>query len=289
MERFSCSRSRLLAAAVALGIGLLTTGGATTASEVGPSDDLVEQRLDAQASRDRQAVIVGDYADWEAEKSAQAAEALAQRQALAAAAGADEAKANDNYDAAMQRAGADPSGARAAADAHAAAVARHERALLLASRAREQAATETQHVNQLQQAAIATQTEVRADTTAQPEQGTPTQPAQNYAWSTFVANVDSQAAIDSCAGGLTYSPEISDILGKPYYPIHNYCKGLPILDLQIGDLVHIEDVGDFKVVGAQDVNKGDTTSDIASLPGSAILQTCYEKGNKMRVVGIEPV
>lgn len=113
--------------------------------------------------------------------------------------------------------------------------------------------------------------------------------AGTYAWTSYVANVDSQAAIDQCTGGLTYSPDISGALGKSYYAIHNHCHGMPILSLRNGDLVLIDGVGIFKVVDSRDVSQGDTTAAIRGIGGQILLQTCYTTGSAMRVVGLDQV
>ena len=110
-----------------------------------------------------------------------------------------------------------------------------------------------------------------------------------FAWSSYVANVDSQAAIDECTGGLTYSPDISDWLGKPYYALHNHCAGAPILTLKVGDRVQITDVGIFEVVGLRDVYQNDSAEAVLGVPGSAMLQTCHTTGKKMRVVGMDRI
>jgi hypothetical protein len=99
--------------------------------------------------------------------------------------------------------------------------------------------------------------------------------------------VDSQQAIDECTGGLTYSPDISDILHKSYYPIHNVCGGMPILDLQTGNSVYIQGVGSFQVVDSLDVERGDKTSVLSGITGDVLLQTCYPNSKKMRVVGLQ--
>lgn len=255
-----------------------------------PSPSDVAQHLAEQARQANQSIVQRDYSDWEAAQAAKAADALEQRLTLAAVADQAQQEAAEAYNDAQEHASSanGEASVKLAATAHARAVANHERALVLAAHAREQAQAEAKTLAALRQSAIASQVDARAAaTTPKIDQAVAAQPQKKYAWSTFVANVDSQEAIDACEGGLTYSPEISDILGKPYYPIHNFCNGTPILDLHMGDLVHIDDVGDFRVVGAQDVNKGDTTSAILDLPGDAVLQTCYEIGNKMRVVGIE--
>ena len=117
--------------------------------------------------------------------------------------------------------------------------------------------------------------------------GAPVDPPSKYAFQSYVANVDSQEAVDACTGGLTYSPEISKILGKQYYPIHNYCGGMPILELTTGNKVNIEGVGIFTVVDTVDVVRGDTTSKLTGIKGTVLLQTCYPNSTKMRVVGLE--
>jgi len=282
-------------AAVIAASGALVFGATAPSHAVDPAapdPTLVEQQIADQEKQANDSIVQRDYADWEAEQSLRAADALAHRLTLASVADQAEQEAAAEYDTAQEHAtnALGAASVEQAAEAHARAVATHDRALLLAEHAREQAEAEEVHLTGVRQDAIGSQIDLRDAATAQlPADTLPAFPMSDYAWTTFVANVDSQEAIDACEGGLTYSPEISDILGKPYYPIHNFCKGLPILDLQVGDLVYIEDVGDFRVVGAQDVTKGDTTAAIMDLPGSAVLQTCYEIGDKMRVVGIDPV
>jgi len=110
--------------------------------------------------------------------------------------------------------------------------------------------------------------------------------APEYAFDTYVANTGEQDAVDACTGGVTYMPSVANYVGKAYYPIHNYCGGTPILSLENGDQVRIDDVT-YTVIDSVDVERGDDASVIANLPGSALLQTCYENSNAMRVVAIE--
>ncbi|MCL2595925.1 MAG: hypothetical protein FWD83_10460, partial [Promicromonosporaceae bacterium] len=107
-----------------------------------------------------------------------------------------------------------------------------------------------------------------------------------YAWTTYVYNSDGQGAIDQCGGGLTHWSEGSNVMGRPYYAIHNHCGGVPILSLQTGDRVLIQNVGVFEVVDARDVQQGQDTSALAGIGGAILLQTCYSSGNAMRVVGL---
>jgi len=107
----------------------------------------------------------------------------------------------------------------------------------------------------------------------------------DYAFDTYVANTGEQDAVDACAGGVTYMPSVAEYVGKAYYPIHNYCGGTPILSLENGDQVRIDDVT-YTVVGSVDVQRGDDATAITNLPGTALLQTCYENSNAMRVVAI---
>jgi hypothetical protein len=110
-----------------------------------------------------------------------------------------------------------------------------------------------------------------------------------YAWQTYVANVDGQEAVDSCMGGLTYSPAISNAMGRKYYPIHVHCSGVPILSLKNGDLVYIESVGVYRVVDSKDVHKKDTIEVVKDVKGDIVLQTCYTHSDAMRVVGLDDV
>lgn len=116
----------------------------------------------------------------------------------------------------------------------------------------------------------------------------PVDPPSRFAFESYVANSDSQEAVDSCTGGLTYSPDISKILGKSYYPIHNFCGGMPILELKNGNKVDIRKIGTFVVVDSRDVSRGDTTGVLKGIKGQILLQTCYPNSTKMRVVGLDP-
>jgi hypothetical protein len=103
---------------------------------------------------------------------------------------------------------------------------------------------------------------------------------------TYIANTGDQHTVDECAGGLTYFTEIAEFLGKPYYPIHNECGGRPILKLKPGDLVSIHQIGVYEVIATLDVFRGDTAFELLELPGEVFLQTCFDFGDQMRVVGL---
>ncbi|MDR0482131.1 MAG: hypothetical protein LBH13_03070, partial [Cellulomonadaceae bacterium] len=113
-----------------------------------------------------------------------------------------------------------------------------------------------------------------------------TEEKSEYTWQTYVANIDHQAAVDKCAGGLTYSPDVSTYLGKDYYPIHNHCSGQPILSLVKGNTVEIKDLGVFVVVDTRDITKGDKAGVLQGMEGTILLQTCHNSGDGMRVVGL---
>jgi hypothetical protein len=108
----------------------------------------------------------------------------------------------------------------------------------------------------------------------------------DIAWETFVGNTGEQDAVDECTGGVTYMPTVSDYVGKAYYPIHEHCGGAPILSLEDGDQVKIDDVI-YTVVDSVDVQRGDTAADIDDLAGTALLQTCYPDSEAMRIVAIQ--
>lgn len=102
-----------------------------------------------------------------------------------------------------------------------------------------------------------------------------------------VSNYGEQAEIDLCEGGLTEHASVSEWLGRPYYAVHESCGGKPILKLQIGDKVLIEEKG-YEVTKTQNVMRGDNASILEIIDETdAFLQTCYPVSKKMRVVGLE--
>jgi len=108
-----------------------------------------------------------------------------------------------------------------------------------------------------------------------------------FDWATYIANTGGQDAVDECAGGLTDMSEVAHLrTNQAYYPIHNQCGGDPILDLELDDEVFIAERGKFTVVDTRDVERGDTTAALAGLPGSILVQTCYDTGTLMRVVAL---
>jgi hypothetical protein len=62
------------------------------------------------------------------------------------------------------------------------------------------------------------------------------------AWQTTVTNSGDSVAVDACTGGLTEFLPMSADLGVPSYAMHSYCGGEPVLDLQIGDVIAIDDL-----------------------------------------------
>jgi len=116
-----------------------------------------------------------------------------------------------------------------------------------------------------------------------------------YALETYIANTGGQEQVNECAGGLTNLTAVSDYLtrveGSPKInlPIHNECGGRPILELQDGDLVLIENLGEFVVVADRTVERGGDADDLLGLPGTVLLQTCHDSGNQMRVVALAAV
>jgi len=113
-----------------------------------------------------------------------------------------------------------------------------------------------------------------------------------FAFKTFVGNVGGQDAVDACTGGLTKMPEVGNYLtqidgkSKTYLPIHNECGGRPILTLEEGQKVMIDGMGKYQVVATRDIVRGDKASALAGLPGTVLIQTCFDTGNQMRVVAL---
>jgi len=110
--------------------------------------------------------------------------------------------------------------------------------------------------------------------------------ASGVVWTTWVANSGDQAAVDACTGGLTYW---GSYYGLGYYPIHRHCGGSTILDLQVGQQIKItggELDGVWTVQAAKVVQKGDNVSVMQGMPGSIVLQTCYNNTTDMRLVSL---
>ncbi|MDR2704092.1 MAG: hypothetical protein LBB58_07110 [Cellulomonadaceae bacterium] len=113
-----------------------------------------------------------------------------------------------------------------------------------------------------------------------------------YAYKTHLANAGGQAAIDECTGGLTNMTAVTEYLSavegasKAYYPIHNECGGRPILSLKVGEKVLIENIGKFEVVATRNITRGEKATVLAGMPGSVLIQTCFDKGDEMRVVAL---
>jgi len=223
-------------------------------------DEVLNKKLDEQNTREIQRKLQNDYIKWETEKATKAADALALRLKLrkTTSEGGNVAQIIQNR--------------------------KTENALV--QKDISAATKESQKAHDLKVAAVPNQL---ANQPYKPTSTPTPAPAKKYAWSTYVANVDAQAAVDTCAGGLTYSPSVSKVLGQKYYPIHNRCNGLPILSLKNGDLVHIAELGDYRVVDSRNVKQGDTTAALKGLKGDSVLQTCYQSGDTMRVVGIQKV
>jgi len=118
------------------------------------------------------------------------------------------------------------------------------------------------------------------------------EPASKYAYKTYVANSGDQHQVDACTGGVTNMTAVTDYLtrvegtSKLYLPIHNECGGRPILDLEVGEKVLIDGVGKYEVVALRNITRGAKASALAGLPGSILLQTCFDTGNQMRVVSL---
>ena len=111
--------------------------------------------------------------------------------------------------------------------------------------------------------------------------------ASAYDFESYIANSGGQDAVDECTGGLTDMTVVGDYIGKAYYPIHNYCGGRPILELEVGATVYIAEVGEFTVVATHDVLRGDNADALAELPGTVLIQTCHDEGDGMRVAALE--
>jgi len=117
-------------------------------------------------------------------------------------------------------------------------------------------------------------------------------------YTNWVSGTGEQEIVDACNGGLTLMKSVTDWIGKPYYPIHKHCGGEPILDLENGDLVRIDDKT-YTVVGDIDVTRSDNADALIAFDlqlGSegvkvdAFIQTCYDNtATVMRVVALTEI
>lgn len=94
-----------------------------------------------------------------------------------------------------------------------------------------------------------------------------------------------QAEINRCAG-----PVVSDygtygkVVGE-----HNHCGGAYVLELEVGDVVHISgyEAGRYVVAFLMDVPKKNTPVTVLS-GADLFLQTCHFTGGQMRLVALAP-
>jgi hypothetical protein len=108
-------------------------------------------------------------------------------------------------------------------------------------------------------------------------------PGPTIAWSTTVVDTGGQEAVNRCLGGLTHWFE--DVDGKPYYPIHRACGGMPVLALRLGDRVRIDGTV-WIVTDRRDVPKGSRYDAAAGLNGQILVQTCLRDDATMRIVAL---
>ena len=104
-------------------------------------------------------------------------------------------------------------------------------------------------------------------------------------WQTTVAGPGTDGDVDECPAALVDFTRISAALGRPYYAIHSFCGGEPVLHLGLGDTVVIDgvtwtvvDVGTFPLAG--------NAVDVEQLAGEALLHTCDIVHGHSVVVGI---
>ena len=182
--------------------------------------------------------------------------------------------------------------AAAAARAAAEEAARVAAAQAAAQAAAAQAAAEQAAAEQVAAAQAAAQAAQRTAKVATPPRLAPAPPppappkpppGPTIAWSTTVVDTGGQEAVNRCLGGLTHWFE--DVDGKPYYPIHRACGGMPVLALRLGDHVRIDGIV-WVVTDRRDVPKGSRYDAAAGLDGQILVQTCLRDDATMRIVAL---
>jgi len=104
-------------------------------------------------------------------------------------------------------------------------------------------------------------------------------------WQVAVANSGGNEEVDACTGGLTSFTSVMRDLGKQFYAIHSYCGGEPVLGLQPGDVVRIDQI-DHEVLEVVDAPLAGSTQNIRDLPGDMFLYSSDLAAGTARVVAL---
>ena len=104
-------------------------------------------------------------------------------------------------------------------------------------------------------------------------------------WETWVVGAGADDKVDECPGALVDFTRISDELGRPYYVIHSYCGGEPVLHLGQGDTVVIDGVT-WTVAELRTLSMAANAADVADMAGDAFLHSCDIVHGQSVAVGI---
>ena len=107
-------------------------------------------------------------------------------------------------------------------------------------------------------------------------------------WQVAVVNEGSSEAVDACLGGLTNFTPLTEALGRPYYAMHSYCGGEPILQLAVGDVVQI-DSQRYQVTSVNTRLLFGDSEMVKDIAGDAFLHTCDLLNDQSRIIGLAEV
>ncbi len=105
-------------------------------------------------------------------------------------------------------------------------------------------------------------------------------------WETTVVGEGEEELVDSCPGGLVDFTRITADVGRPYYVMHSFCGGEPVLRLQPGDQLVI-DGETWTAVAVHTFPLAGNASVIEGLEGDAFLHSCDIVGGQSVVVSIK--
>jgi hypothetical protein len=105
-------------------------------------------------------------------------------------------------------------------------------------------------------------------------------------WHTSVVGFGEESVVNACGGGLVNFTRVSDEIGSPYWVIHSYCGGEPVLTLDLGDAVVVDGTR-YAVVSTTTGSLHGDTSVLSDLHGTAFLQSCDTVDGTSVIVGLE--
>lgn len=104
-----------------------------------------------------------------------------------------------------------------------------------------------------------------------------------------ISNSGGLRALNQCGEGFT-DMNYETLKGKQLLAAHNDCgPGSKVLAMELGDIVVIENQGEYQVTDLMDSPKRSDITVVNSMKGNVILQSCYFHSKTLKFVGLTPV